>query len=142
MAAIAEALGGARCSSIYRSSPLYVLDQPDFLNLAVGAETSLEPLALLGLTQSIEARFGRDRSRERRKGPRPLDVDILLYGDLSAELPGLSLPHPGLLERAFALLPLLELEPSLVHPVTARPLAEYRRAVAGQGIYLHAGPPV
>ncbi len=108
----------------------------------MATETGLEPLELLRLTQSIEARFGRDRSRERRKGPRPLDIDVLLYGDLALELPGLSLPHPGILERAFVLEPLLELEPALVHPVTARPLAEYRQAVAGQGIYLHAGPPV
>lgn len=129
-------------SSIYRTSPLYVLDQPDFHNLVVEADTELPPLELLAATQALEARFGRDRSRERSKGPRTLDVDILLYGELVAELPGLSLPHPGLLERAFVVVPLAELAPGLVHPVTGRPIAEYLGTVAGQGIYLHAEPPV
>jgi 2-amino-4-hydroxy-6-hydroxymethyldihydropteridine diphosphokinase len=119
-----------------------VVDQADFLNLVVCGYTGLSPRELLATVQGIEAEFGRDRSRERSKGPRTLDIDVLLYGDDALEIPELTLPHPGMLERAFVLVPLLELEPGLVHPVSRRPFSESIAAVSGQGIYLHAGPPI
>jgi len=119
-----------------------VLDQPDFLNLVARGETGLRPLELLAATQSVEARFGRDRSRERSKGPRTLDIDILLYGDEILELPGLSVPHPGMRERAFVLVPLAEIAPGLRHPADGLTFASFIESVSGQGIYLRAARPV
>lgn len=131
-----------RSSSIYRTSPRYVLDQADFLNLVVRGETDLPPEELLSRTQAVEARFGRDRSRERRKGPRTLDIDVLLYGELVVDTPDLAVPHPGMAERAFVLAPLEELSPGLRHPVTGELFSSYLAEAAEQGIYLHAGPPL
>jgi len=131
-----------RSSSIYRTSPRYVLDQADFLNLVVRGETDLSPEELMSRTQAVEARFGRDRSRERRKGPRTLDIDVLLYGELVVDTPDLAVPHPGMAERAFVLAPLEELSPGLRHPVTGELFSSYLAGAAGQGIYLHAGPPL
>lgn len=110
--------------------------------MAVSGATDLSPLDLLSATQAIEARWGRDRSRERFKGPRPLDIDILLYGNDILTLPGLVVPHPGLLERAFALVPLVELDPGLRHPQSGGLLSDALEAVKGQGIYLYAGAPL
>lgn len=135
-------LTGLRASSIYRTSPRYLVEQADFYNLVVEGSTDLPPLALLAATQAVEARFGRDRSREQAKGPRTLDIDILLYGESCVNLPDLIVPHPGMTERAFVLVPLLELAPGLRHPPLGVPFASFLESVSGQGIYLHAGPPV
>lgn len=131
-----------RVSSVYRTSPRYLVDQADFYNLVVEGSTGLQPLQLLAVTQAIEARFGRDRVREQSKGPRTLDIDILLYGDVHIDLPELVVPHPGMTERAFVLVPLVELAPGLRHPVLGRPFASFLDSVSGQGIYLHAVAPV
>lgn len=131
-----------RSSSIYRTKARYVEDQPDFYNLVVSGVTELEPENLLSAIQGVEARFGRDRSRERFKGPRSLDVDILLYGELRLSTDQLSIPHPGMLERAFVLVPLCELDPDLRDPVTLCPFSEAIAATSGQGIYHHAPPPL
>ena len=119
-----------------------MLDQADFLNLVVCGETDLQPEELLSRTQAVEARFGRDRSRERRKGPRTLDIDVLLYGGLVVDTPDLAVPHPGMAERAFVLAPLEELSPGLRHPVTGELFSSYLAGTAGQGIYLQGGPPL
>jgi 2-amino-4-hydroxy-6-hydroxymethyldihydropteridine diphosphokinase len=135
-------VAGLRSSSIYRSKPRYVLDQPDFFNLAASGDTELGPDDLLDATKAIEARHGRNRELERRKGPRTLDIDILLYGGLTLDTPDLVVPHPGMLERAFVLVPLAELEPALRHPATGALFTSSLGAVAGQGIYLHAKAPL
>lgn len=122
-------------SRTYRTKPRDVLDQADFLNMAVKGETALDPIDLLDAIQAIEARFGRDRGAERPKGERSLDIDILAYGDLDFESERLIIPHPRLLERKFALLPLLELEPGLRDPRTGLPLAAALDALPDQGIY-------
>jgi 2-amino-4-hydroxy-6-hydroxymethyldihydropteridine diphosphokinase len=129
-------------SSIYRSAALYRVDQPDFYNLVLLGNTSLEPLALLAETQELEKSLGRDRAKEVHKGPRTLDIDILFYGSLKLELPSLTIPHPGLRERAFVLVPLLELDEGIADPADGTLLKERLPAVAGQGIYLHAPPPL
>jgi 2-amino-4-hydroxy-6-hydroxymethyldihydropteridine diphosphokinase len=88
-----------------------VTDQPPFINCAIVAETNLAPPALLARAQVVERQFGRDRAQERRWGPRPLDIDLITYGDVSLDTPELTLPHPRALERAFVLVPLAEIAP-------------------------------
>ncbi|BAD42168.1 2-amino-4-hydroxy-6-hydroxymethyldihydropteridine diphosphokinase [Symbiobacterium thermophilum] len=96
----------AAVSGLYRTAPQGLTDQPDFLNCAARIETALDPYGLLALTQSIEADLGRVRTI--RWGPRTIDIDILLHGQARLDGPGLTLPHPRMLERAFVLAPLLE----------------------------------
>jgi 2-amino-4-hydroxy-6-hydroxymethyldihydropteridine diphosphokinase len=98
-------------SSDYRTPPWGVEDQPAFINLCLAVETHLAPQELLAHAQTIERAFGRDRSRERRWGPRPLDIDLIAYDDLTFDEAGLTLPHPRLFERAFVLVPLAEIAP-------------------------------
>jgi 2-amino-4-hydroxy-6-hydroxymethyldihydropteridine diphosphokinase len=98
-------------SSDYRTPPWGVEDQPPFVNLAIAVETTLTPQALLARAQAVETALGRDRVHERRWGPRPVDIDILAYDDLTLDEPGLTLPHPRLFERTFVLVPLAEIVP-------------------------------
>jgi 2-amino-4-hydroxy-6-hydroxymethyldihydropteridine diphosphokinase len=99
-------------SSDYRTPPWGVTDQPDFVNLCLVVATDLTPRALLDRARLIEAAFGRNRAGEARWGPRTLDIDIIAYDELAIDEPGLTLPHPRALERAFVLLPLAEIAPS------------------------------
>jgi 2-amino-4-hydroxy-6-hydroxymethyldihydropteridine diphosphokinase len=98
-------------SSDYRTPPWGVADQPPFINLAIVVETALTPRALLDRALRVEAMFGRDRTKERRWGPRILDIDIIAFDALEIEESGLTLPHPHLFERAFVLAPLAEIAP-------------------------------
>jgi 2-amino-4-hydroxy-6-hydroxymethyldihydropteridine diphosphokinase len=98
-------------SSDYRTPPWGVEDQPPFVNLAIAVETTLAPRALLARAQAVEKALGRDRARERRWGPRPVDIDILAYDNVTLDEPALTLPHPRMLERAFVLVPLAEIRP-------------------------------
>lgn len=95
-------------SSVYQTTPVGLVDQPDFFNLVVRLETSLDPFALLDFCQQIEQRFARERVL--RWGPRTLDIDLLTYGQLNSESACLSLPHPRMAERDFVQIPLVELE--------------------------------
>ena len=101
-------------SSDYRTPPWGVTDQPPFLNRCLLAETDLAPLTLLDRTQAVERALGRDRRRERRWGPRTVDIDILSYDELVLDHQRLTLPHPRLFERAFVLVPLAEIVPDRV----------------------------
>jgi 2-amino-4-hydroxy-6-hydroxymethyldihydropteridine diphosphokinase len=109
-------------SGVYRTPPWpappdpRAVPQDDYLNLAVVGVTSLSPLELLDELQLIEAAFGRDRDREVRWGPRPLDIDLLLLGEVELDTERLVLPHPRITERAFVLVPLLEVLPGGVLP--------------------------
>ena len=112
---------GVRCtgtSRLYRTAAWGVTDQPDFINAVAEVETTLSPQALLDALLTVERAFGRTRLADGsdRWGPRTLDLDILLYGDARVDAPGLHVPHPRLHERAFALVPLLELAPTLEIP--------------------------
>lgn len=103
-------------SSAYETEPVgEVLDQPDFLNAAIRIRTGLEPLELLDACKAVEAERGR-ASGGPRHGPRPLDVDLLLLGDLELREELLTLPHPEVSSRRFVLVPLLELDPDLALP--------------------------
>lgn len=107
-------------SSTYETEPVgEVLDQADFLNAAIRIRTELEPEELLGLCKEIELARGRDLGAARH-GPRPLDVDLLLLGDLELSSERLTLPHPEVTSRRFVLAPLLELDPELALPGGAR----------------------
>jgi 2-amino-4-hydroxy-6-hydroxymethyldihydropteridine diphosphokinase len=108
-------------SSVYRTEPVGGPEQPEFLNAVVTIDTTLPPRELLTLAQRIEDE--RDRLRKERWGPRTLDVDILLYGDITLREVDLEIPHPRLAERGFALEPLLEVEPDAVLP-DGTPLAD------------------
>ena len=102
-------------SSLYRSAPMGPQDQNDYINAVAELAPDLAPLALLSALQSIENHHGRVRKGE-RWGPRTLDLDLLLYGDKSVDLPQLKVPHYGMKQRNFVLLPLQEIAPDLVLP--------------------------
>ena len=107
-----------RASPLYRTPAWGRTDQPDFINAAAALETTLAPRELLDRLLAVERAFGRIRAADGsdRWGPRRLDLDILLYGDAVIDAPGLRVPHPHLHERAFALVPLLDVAPDAVIP--------------------------
>ncbi|MCP3467979.1 2-amino-4-hydroxy-6-hydroxymethyldihydropteridine diphosphokinase [Bradyrhizobium sp. CCGUVB23] len=98
-------------SSDYSTPPWGDEDQAPFINACIAIETALDPLALLSVLQKVEQSFGRTRAKERRWGPRTLDLDLIAYDDVSLRTPELTLPHPRLFERAFVLVPLAEIAP-------------------------------
>jgi 2-amino-4-hydroxy-6-hydroxymethyldihydropteridine diphosphokinase len=104
----------SRVSSVYETAPVGVINQPAFLNLVVELQTTLSARELLAACQAIENAAG--RVRERRWGPRTLDLDLLFYGEETRDDPDLQLPHPRLLERQFVLAPLAEVAPDLLLP--------------------------
>jgi 2-amino-4-hydroxy-6-hydroxymethyldihydropteridine diphosphokinase len=118
-------------SSLYRSAPVGVGPQPEFVNAVAEIDTGLAPRALLEALLGLERRHG--RVRERPASPRTLDLDVLLYEDLVCHEHGLTLPHPRMHERAFVLLPLLEIAPGCVIPGRG-PAADFLAAVAGQAV--------
>jgi 2-amino-4-hydroxy-6-hydroxymethyldihydropteridine diphosphokinase len=99
------------CSSDYLTPPWGVKNQPSFINRCIAVETELAPHDLLSRAQTIESALGRERAKENRWGPRPIDIDLLAYGDLILQAPDLTLPHPRLFARAFVLAPLAEIVP-------------------------------
>jgi 2-amino-4-hydroxy-6-hydroxymethyldihydropteridine diphosphokinase len=103
-----------RLSSIYETEPVDYLDQPWFLNCVVNVETDLAPLDLLQALRAIESQLG--NKKEFAKGPRKIDLDILLYGIETIATPDLQVPHPRMLLRRFVLAPLAEIAPTLKHP--------------------------
>ncbi|MCL5041949.1 MAG: 2-amino-4-hydroxy-6-hydroxymethyldihydropteridine diphosphokinase [Gammaproteobacteria bacterium] len=119
-------------SSLYRSAPMGPQDQPDYVNAVACLETALTPLALLDQLQAIEQLHGRERKGE-RWGPRTLDLDLLLYGKQSIDLPRLTVPHYGLEQRDFVLQPLAELAPQLVLP-NGRQITDLLQTCASHGL--------
>ncbi len=118
-------------SSLYRTAPVGITEQPEFVNAVAELETTLATEALLDALFDIEERFGRIRAE--KNGPRTLDLDLLLFNDQLIELPRLSLPHPRLHLRAFVLQPLAEIAPNLLIPGRGT-VAAWLPAVANQGI--------
>lgn len=106
-----DGIAVADVSGIYETAPWGGVEQGAYLNCCVRVVTSLRPHELLDELQTTEAAFGRDRDREERWGPRPLDIDLLLYGDDVIDTARLTVPHPRMHERAFVLVPLLEIMP-------------------------------
>ena len=129
-----------RTSRIYETAPMYVSDQPRFLNMVVRMAASVSPSALLEAIHGVEAGLGRDRSSERRMGPRTMDIDILLYGDQTLSTPHLTIPHPRMKERAFVLIPLLELEPEAREPLTLLPYRQVLSGLSDKGVWPWSPP--
>lgn len=112
-------------SFLYETAPMYVLNQPHFLNAACRIATRLSPHDLLSLTQSIEVKLGRDKTGVPEKGPRSVDLDILLYDNLEInDAPRLIVPHPGIKEREFVLEPLKDILPDFEHPTYSRTMSQ------------------
>ncbi|HSK19673.1 MAG TPA: 2-amino-4-hydroxy-6-hydroxymethyldihydropteridine diphosphokinase [Longimicrobiales bacterium] len=129
MANLRAAIAGLRelgrvqaVSRVYESEPYGYVDQPRFLNMAVKLRTQIGPEALLPALKELELRIG--RAPTHRMGPRVIDLDILFYDDVQLDSPDLRIPHPGVMDRAFVIAPLLDLDIGLRHPVSGELLAE------------------
>ncbi|MGB8895096.1 MAG: 2-amino-4-hydroxy-6-hydroxymethyldihydropteridine diphosphokinase [Pseudolabrys sp.] len=120
-------------SSDYRTPPWGFKYQPHFVNLAIAVETTLNPHELLARAQDIELRLGRDRTNEKRNGPRTADIDIIAYDDVTLSEPNLTLPHPRLFERAFVLVPLAEIAGDRM--IAGRRVDKAAEAADAGGIY-------
>ena len=130
-------------SSLYRTEPMNCgpmnygpVDwsaQPAFVNAAALVETDLEAEALLDFLLALERRYGRDRRQEAPKGPRTLDLDLLLFGDERVETPRLRVPHPSLAERRFVLAPLAEIAPEMRHPALGKTIGELLGSLENEG---------
>jgi 2-amino-4-hydroxy-6-hydroxymethyldihydropteridine diphosphokinase len=119
-----------RRSSVYETEPRDLRNQPWFLNAVLEAETTLFPLQLLHRALKVEKEMGRRRTVS--KGPRSIDIDILLYANFVISTAGLTVPHPRMEERRFVLDPLAELAPDLRHPISRKTMRELLAATAGQ----------
>ncbi len=127
-----EQIRDIRVSSFYASAPMGPQDQPDFINAVAGFETTMTPVELLAFCQQLEQQAL--RARIRHWGERSLDVDILLYGEAQIAEPQLTIPHAGLLERNFVLIPLGELVPDIM--ISGQPINSYAASHDWTGLKL------
>src|SRR5688572_30230018 len=130
----------SRCASLYSTQPREVEDQPWFLNTAIEVRTDLNPHDLLRVCLALERAAG--RIRDRCKGPRPLDIDILLYKSEILETPDLTMPHPRFRERRFVRAPLAEIAPDYPDPVCGLTMSQLLDLCPDTGIVQRYGPPL
>jgi 2-amino-4-hydroxy-6-hydroxymethyldihydropteridine diphosphokinase len=134
LALLSQRLRVGKVSSVYDTEPIGNINQPRFLNLVCQVYTGLAPTELLTLAKGIESKLG--RTFHKSNDPRPIDIDILFYDDQVMETPELVIPHPRLTERAFVLVPLVEIAPELVHPITGKTIKELLKQVTEvQGVF-------
>ena len=124
---LSQRLRVAEVSSVYDTEPMGNPEQPRFLNMVCQVNTMLKPKDLLTLAKGIERKMGRTPGKPNL--PRPIDIDILFYGDEVINTPELVIPHPKLTQRAFVLVPLAEIAPDLVHPVNKKTIKEIIKEV-------------
>jgi len=131
---LAQRMRVGRVSSVYETQPIGNTAQPNFLNLVCQVYTRLAPKELFTLAKSIESKLGRTPGQS--NAPRPIDIDILFYGDQVIETPQLVIPHPRLTERLFVLIPLVEIAVDLKHPVTGQTVRQLLNEAPGiQGVF-------
>ena len=129
-----------RESRIYETEPVGDTDQGPFLNMAVSVETTLEPRDLLACLRSIEQELGREPTRH--WGPRAIDIDIVLWDDVTESGEDLTIPHPAFRTRAFVLIPLAEIAPLAMDPQTGKHVVDLRKSLeSSQGVHLYGLPP-
>lgn len=121
-----------KISAVYETEPVGYFDQPRFLNLVCYGQTAASPHGLLQSTKAIEEALGREPSF--RNAPRPIDIDVLLYDNLCLTTEQLTIPHPRMRERAFVLVPLVEIAPTVIEPVSGKTAQELLLAVSQVGI--------
>ncbi|MBP5856459.1 2-amino-4-hydroxy-6-hydroxymethyldihydropteridine diphosphokinase [Marivibrio halodurans] len=126
-------------SRLYETAPMYVADQPAFLNMAVRGRTALAPRALLDRLKEIEDALGRETTY--RNGPRAIDLDILYHGDRIVSDDRLTVPHPRIAERAFVLVPLMDIAPDWIDPARGESVRAMHDAVPGRDTVRLAEPP-
>jgi len=135
---LSERIKIEKLSPVYDTAPVGNTNQPRFLNMAIRISTRLAAATLLFMTKGIEAKLGRVPI----DSPRPIDIDILLYGDQVINTPPqLVVPHPRLVERAFALLPLADIAPELVHPVNKKTIKQLLDEVQGKDTCIRMADP-
>jgi len=125
------------CSQIYETLPLYEKKQPKFLNCVIKGKTDRNPFKLLDYCMNLEIQLGRDRIASRAKGPRIIDIDILLYNNEIIHDHRLHIPHPGMYEREFVLLPLIEIDPNVKDPESGKLFSFYFNRLESQGVSMY-----